>query len=279
MNIPELLRRSAEYLKFCGVAEAGAEAGLLLAHVLRTTREKIYLDRDLPIGQAELKQFLGLLKERGKRVPLAYLTNNREFMSLNFYVDQNVLIPRRETELLVEKTLRLGREYFSGRTNIMDLCTGSGAIAVSLAYYWPEAAVTATDIAKEALAVAARNAERTKVKIDLRLGDLFQPVTGEKFHIIVVNPPYVSEEEYPDCSQEVKKEPVQALLAGRDGLDYYRRIAEEAEEHLRLRGLILMEIGYSQGQKVAELFAGKGYATEISRDYAGLDRIVTARKE
>ncbi|XCH78956.1 MAG: peptide chain release factor N(5)-glutamine methyltransferase [Candidatus Dehalobacter alkaniphilus] len=281
----ELLRQGTQYLAQCGVADARVEADLILAFVLKTTRDKLYAERDRVIASPEKEIYNDFLKRRGQREPLAYLLKTREFMGLDFFVDPSVLIPRPETELLVEKVLELGknigreRENEEVSTKVLDLCTGSGAIAVAVAYYWNQASVVAVDMSSEALTVAKINAAKMNVNIDFRLGDLFAPVQGEKFSLIVSNPPYISEQEILECPPEVRKEPVLALLAGKDGLDFYRRIAMKATEFLSHGGIILVEIGYSQGTQVRELFKAAGYQTELFSDYAGLDRIVLARKE
>ncbi|AFV06898.1 Protein-N(5)-glutamine methyltransferase PrmC [Dehalobacter sp. UNSWDHB] len=281
----ELLRQGTQYLAQCGVADARVEADLILAFVLKTTRDKLYAERDRVIASPEKEIYNDFLKRRGQREPLAYLLKTREFMGLDFFVDPSVLIPRPETELLVEKVLKLGknigreRENKEVSTKVLDLCTGSGAIAVAVAYYWNQASVVAVDMSSEALTVAKINAAKMNVNIDFRLGDLFAPVQGEKFSLIVSNPPYISEQEILECPPEVRKEPVLALLAGKDGLDFYRRIAMKATEFLSNGGIILVEIGYSQGTQVRELFKAAGYQTELFSDYAGLDRIVLARKE
>jgi len=275
-----LLRESAAYLEKCGVPDARAEADFLLAHILNTTRERLYLDRERILTPATVEQFRRLVLQRGTRVPLAYIVKTREFMGLNFYVDPNVLIPRPETELLVEKALALIQTKFPGQTvRILDLCTGSGAIAISLAAHCRSAVIVATDISEQALAVARYNARQNKVWVDFRQGDLFEPVEGQKFDLIVTNPPYVSTDEYLRCSPEVKHEPALALLGGEDGLDFYRIIAAESGEYLNPAGMIILEIGNLQGVKVAKLMAVHGYKTEIFPDYAGWDRIVLARKE
>jgi release factor glutamine methyltransferase len=281
----ELLRQGTQYLAQCGVADARVEADLILAFVLKTTRDKLYAERDRVIASPEKEIYNDFLKRRGQREPLAYLLKTREFMGLDFFVDPSVLIPRPETELLVEKVLELGknigreRENEEVSTKVLDLCTGSGAIAVAVAYYWNQASVVAVDMSSEALTVAKINAAKMNVNIDFRLGDLLAPVQGEKFSLIVSNPPYISEQEILECPPEVRKEPVLALLAGKDGLDFYRRIAMKATEFLSHGGIILVEIGYSQGTQVRELFKAAGYQTELFSDYAGLDRIVLARKE
>ncbi len=275
----ELLHTGSEYLEAHGIAEPRTEADILMAYVLETSRDRLYLERDLQISRQDREKYAGFLIRRGNRKPLAYLLKTREFMGLEFYVDSRVLIPRPETEILVEIILEIGKNISYRRKKILDLCTGSGALAVAIAYYWREAAIVAADISQEALNVAVHNADLMKVKIDFRQGDLFQPVINERFDIIVSNPPYVSASEYSQCSPEVRQEPSLALLGGIDGLEFYRRIAAQADHFLYPGGVILMEIGSSQGIKVAEIFAGQAYKTVIIPDYAGLDRIVRAEKE
>lgn len=293
----ELAKSGAEYLKACDVPDSRAEADLLLAAILKVARATLYAEPDWEVSSQDRNDYLQLLTRRGNRQPLAYLLKTREFMGLEFYVDERVLIPRPETELLVEKTLEMGKTIAEKKNQteeknkvkkenkpeeqvrILDLCTGSGAIAVSLAFYFPSASVTAGDISWEALAVARQNALRLQAEVDFRQGDLFTPFPGETFDLLVSNPPYVSAEEYSRCSPEVQKEPSLALLGGQDGLEFYRKIALEGGNYLNPGGSILLEIGCSQGAVVARLFQEQGYKTAIFTDYAGLDRIVLAEKE
>ncbi|NLL53023.1 MAG: peptide chain release factor N(5)-glutamine methyltransferase [Peptococcaceae bacterium] len=286
LSVIQILLRGAEYLRARGVVQPRAEADILLAHTLGISRDKLYLSRNLKVSGQDQERFVKLLQRRGKREPLAYVVNKREFMGLEFYVDERVLIPRPETEILAEKVLTLretksqtgyNKEYKNPR--VLDLCTGSGALAISIAYYWPEAKVTAVDISDAALEVAKYNAAKMQTPIDLRRGDLFEPLNEDKFDIIVSNPPYVSQSEYKDCSPEVKQEPPLALLAGEDGLDFYRKIAAQASRFLCNEGLVLVEIGCTQGEQVIRFFTDQGFKTDIFRDYAGLDRIVLAAKE
>jgi len=276
----DLLKMGDQYLSSCGISEARAEADILLADVRGISRDKLYLEQDIEVSQEDKKHYLELLQRRGAREPLAYLRKTREFMGLDFYVDENVLIPRPETELLVEKAVAIGKDRFQGQgAYILDLCTGSGAVAISMASLWAQAMVSATDISKPALQIAKQNALLQHVQVDFFQGDLFAPVFGKKFDMIVSNPPYVSPEEYAGCSPEVRREPSLALLGGADGLDFYKRIATQAENVLKPEGIILLEIGYSQGLAVTELFRQSGYQTLIFPDYAGHDRIVIAEKE
>lgn len=280
LKIKDLLKEGAQYLESCAVPDARTEADLLLAYVRHIPRDKLYLDFDQDVLPGEKAQYLELVQKRGSRAPLAYLLETREFMGLNFYVNEHVLIPRPETEILAEKILEQGKTKYKGKAaRILDLCTGSGALAVTIARYWPEARITAVDISEEALLVAGKNAMRQSVKIDLRRGDLFTPVGNEQFDIIVSNPPYVSVSEYEQCSPEVKQEPALALLGGSDGLDFYRKIAVEAGNFLHPGGMVMLEIGCNQAAAVGRLLSSNGYKTAVFTDYAGLDRIVTAEKE
>jgi release factor glutamine methyltransferase len=276
----ELLKTGAKYLEARGISDARAEADLLLAFVLGTTRDKLYLESDRAVTPEACKHYQDFLCRRGDREPLAYLFKTREFMGLEFYVDPNVLIPRPETELLAEKALAiLKNSRTAGTLHVLDLCTGSGALAIAIACYTPDVKVWAVDISQAALGVAKKNARRNKAEIAFRLGDLFEPAAGEKFDLIVSNPPYVSEAEYDSCSPEVKREPPTALLGGKDGLDFYRRIAREVGNFLVPQGTLLLEIGCRQGSVVAALLAASGFKTDILPDYAGLDRIVVAQRE
>lgn len=279
-NIIELLKIGARYLEDREVADPRAEVDILLAHILGISRAGLYLQTERQVSEQEKSKFIELLTRRGDREPLAYLLKTREFMGLEFYVDQRVLVPRPETELLVEKILEIGKNKVSkGCLRLLDLCTGSGSIAVSAAYFCPKADIVAVDISQDALAVAKQNADRMQVEIDFRQGDLFGPVKGETFDIIVSNPPYISSAEYHLCPPEVKKEPVLALWGGDDGLDFYQRIAAQGESYLNPDGVIALEIGCSQGSEITRLFKARGFKAEIFPDYAGLDRIVLAEKE
>lgn len=281
-KILDILKDGTNYLSSSGVEDPRMEADLLLAFVLGISRDKLYLEREQEVFLKAQKEFARLLRLRAARKPLAYILKTREFMGLDFYVDERVLIPRPETELLVEKMLemeKLREKLQDYQARILDLCTGSGAIAVSAAFYCPSARVVATDISPEALEVARYNAEKNKVNVEFRLGDLLEPVKGEKFDWILTNPPYVSWDEYRKCSPEVREEPSLALLGGKDGLDFYRRLAGEARDYLNSGGRLLMEIGCTQGEQVCSLFQAKGFRTTVFPDLAGLDRIVLAEPE
>ncbi|MCD8108812.1 MAG: peptide chain release factor N(5)-glutamine methyltransferase, partial [Clostridiales bacterium] len=223
--------------------------------------------------------FRDLLEKRCRRIPLQYLTGEQEFMGLPFFVDGHVLIPRQDTELLVEEALRLLKDTEKQKMRVLDLCTGSGCIAVSLKKFCPEIAVTASDISAEALCMARKNAERNDMDVLFVRSDLFSDLTG-RFHMIVSNPPYIPTDIIPTLMPEVRiHEPWQALDGSADGLFFYRKILEEADRYLFPGGRLLFEIGYDQGGAVSELMREKGY-TEIEAvpDLQGLDRVVKGRR-
>ena len=275
----ELLLAGASYLKELDVEDSRVEADILLSYACGTSRDRLYLQLDAVVDECRKNRYIQFLQRRGLREPLAYILNRRDFMASDFYVDERVLIPRPETELLVVKALDGLKTKIKSQIRVLDLCTGSGVLAVTLARRWPEASVVATDISEEALAVARINADKFRAKVDFRQGDLFEPVKGDRFDLIISNPPYVSADEYEKCSPEVKKEPHLALLGGTDGLDFYRRISEEIWRYLRPGGRVLLEIGSGQALAVIELFEKKGYKCTLDFDLSGLDRIVLIEEE
>jgi len=243
-----------------GIAGARLEAQILLAHVLGCTRTQLYTGFDKPLGEAELASYRGLIKRRLAGEPVSYLVGETEFWGLAFHVDASVLVPRPDTETVIE-VARVARPDRAAACRILDLCTGSGAIAVSLAKEYPAARVVATEISAAAVAIARRNAERNAVaeRVDVRAGDLFAPVAGEVFELIVSNPPYIASAVIPTLSAEVRREPVVALDGGRDGLVFYDRICGAARAHLAPGGVLLVEHGYDQADAVRARFAAAGF--------------------
>ncbi|MDR1159684.1 MAG: peptide chain release factor N(5)-glutamine methyltransferase [Syntrophomonadaceae bacterium] len=276
-TIKSLLEWTAEYFKKKGFSASRLEAELLLATILGHDRVYLYVNYDKPLNDDECKLYREVILRRVHHEPYAYITGQKEFMSLKLNVNNQVLIPRPETEMLVEEALKAASALKSAR--ICDVGTGSGAIAVSLAYYCPSAQVYASDISEAALAVAIENAKINNVKVDFRSGDLLEPFMSEEpFDIIVANLPYISEDEYKKLMPEVRKyEPLQALLAPGDGLDLYRRFLPQARELLYSKGYLLIEIGYTQGSRAAEMMQGFT-EVQIKRDYSGKNRMLQARK-
>ena len=260
------------------IDSARLTAELLLAHTLTTQRVKLYMDLDRPLVADELSAFRALIQRRLSGEPTQYLVGHREFYGRRFAVDARVLIPRPETELLVEAVLR-GLPKDAPR-RVLDLCTGSGCIAVSVAKERPLAELIATDLSPDALQVAKANAEALGVSDRVRFieGDLLGPLAnGARFDAIVSNPPYIRTAELGSLQREVQREPRLALDGGEDGLDLVRRIVEGALAFLEPGGRLALEIGDEEGDAVKALLARAGYhEVAIEQDYARLDRLALA---
>ncbi|HEY5946979.1 MAG TPA: peptide chain release factor N(5)-glutamine methyltransferase [Kofleriaceae bacterium] len=243
-----------------GIASARLEAQLLLAHVLHCSRTQLYTNFDQPLGETELAAYRELIKRRLAGEPVAYLLGEQEFWGLPFYVDPAVLVPRPDTETVIEvaRSLRTDRK---APCRVLDLCTGSGAIAISLAKELPAARVIATDVSEAAAAIARRNAERNGVadRVEVRLGDLWEPVAGERFDLICANPPYIASSVIETLQKEVKREPRVALDGGADGLQFYDRICAAARIHLEPGGALVVEHGFDQADAVRERFTAAGF--------------------
>lgn len=243
-----------------GIAAARLEAQLLLAHVLGCSRVQLYTGFDKPLGEEELAAYRGLIKRRLGGESVSYLLGEQEFWGLKFHVDEHVLVPRPDTETLIEvaRALRTDR---AAPCRVLDLCTGSGAIAIALAKELPGATIVASDLSIDAVAVAKQNAERNTVadRVDVRVGDLFAPVVGERFDLIVANPPYIASAVIPTLSAEVRREPVLALDGGPDGLAFYDRICSMAREYLVPGGALVVEHGFDQADAVHARFERAGF--------------------
>jgi len=285
-SVREALRAGAELLHKAGIDSARLDVEVLLRHVLGVKTAELYLDFDLVLNAAAEREFKKLLLRRAGREPVAYITSHREFWSLDFVVTPEVLIPRPETELLVERALKLAtRLPAMSALNILDLGTGSGAIAVSLAKELPQARIFAVDISAAAIEIARLNARRHGVeeRMGFFCGDLFEPVAEERegFDLIVANPPYIRSGELAGLAPEIREwEPNTALDGGADGLLYYRRIIAGAGDYLKAGGSILLELGDAMGEAVARLFADSGgfEPAQVYRDYAGKERVIAAAK-
>ncbi len=247
--------------KFADANIAGArlEAQLLLAQVLQCTRTQLYMNFDKPMAEPELAAYRELIKRRLAGEPVAYLLGETEFWSLPFYVDANVLVPRSDTETVIE-VVRGIRTDRAAACRVLDLCTGSGVIAVALAKELPNATVIATEVSEAAAAIARRNAERNHLSVEVRVGDLFAPVRGETFDLIAANPPYIASAVIATLSPEVRREPRLALDGGADGLAFYDRICAAAREHLSPGGALVVEHGFDQAADVRARFAAAGLA-------------------
>jgi len=283
-TVLRIMRWSGEYLEGKGVERGRLDAEHLLAHALGVPRLQLYLQFDRPLEPEELDSFRPLLRRRAEREPLQYILGRAAFRELDLRVDRRVLVPRPETEILVDEVLSWARADGGAALTAVDVGTGSGAIALSLLEEGPFARVVATDASEDALAVAALNAEETghQARIELRRGSLFEPLRGdERFDVVVSNPPYVAEAEAATLEPEVGVwEPAGALFGGPDGLSVLRAIVTGAAPFLRGGGLLALEVGASQaGQVVAAVEAAGGYDdVRVRRDLAGRQRVVTARR-
>ena len=263
-----------------GIAGARLEAQLLLASVLKCTRTQLYMGFDKPLADTELAGYRALIKRRLGGEPVAYLLGEHEFWGLPIYVDPSVLVPRPDTETVVE-VARATRTDRTAPCRALDLCTGSGAIALALAKELPAAQIIATDVSAEAVAIAKRNVERNAFadRIEVRHGDLFAPLAGEMFDLIVSNPPYIATSVIATLSAEVNKEPVLALDGGADGLAFYDRICAEASAYLIEGGVLVVEHGFDQAETVRARFERAGFIdVTLVHDLAKNPRVTWARR-
>ena len=281
-----LLKTGTRILQEAGVPDARIDAEQLLLEATGKTRSFLFIHKDGPCDPECAARYLQHLQRRCRREPLQYIIGSQEFMGLPFRVSPSVLIPRQDTEILVERAIQEAKEMDSGQ-QILDMCCGSGAIAVSCAYYLPQAEVTACDISEDALSIAGENAEQNGVadRMTFLKSDLFtcfrewpQPPV---FDLVLSNPPYIPAAIIPTLQPEVAAhEPGIALDGGEDGLDFYRILAEEAWQYMRPGALLLLEIGSDQAGAVSSLLKQDGHygETEVIRDLAGLDRVICTRR-
>ncbi|KGK86628.1 SAM-dependent methyltransferase [Desulfosporosinus sp. HMP52] len=281
MKVIDGMRWGESELLKKGIDNSRFDADLLLAEVLKVTRDRLYLDWDRILSEQESEHYQKLIQRRSENVPLQYILGRQEFMGLSFYVDERVLIPRADSEVLVEKCLDILRQDHKNELvrsiRVADLCTGSGVLAISLAHFFPSAEVLGVDLSPGALEVAQLNAKQLGVPVQWRQGDFVESIRGEYWDYVITNPPYVSAEDYRQCAPEIFHEPVMAFLGGTDGLDFYRRLANEIRPLLNPQGKVLMEIGWNQAEAVCKLFQLNGFKTEVFSDLAGRDRVILAR--
>lgn len=276
MTYRECYEQGCRTLQAAGIEEAALDARLLLEAVCGTDRNDLLVHGEQPVEPEAEEKYFGWIGKRAGRIPLQQLTGEQDFMGLTFTVNENVLIPRQDTEILVEEVLK---ELHDGM-RILDMCTGSGCILLSLLHYSNDCEGLGVDLSAEALEVAGRNVLKvlTPEKAEhahFLQSDLFEKVEG-KFEIIVSNPPYIASAEVDRLMPEVRDhEPRMALDGTEDGLEFYRRIIAEAGQYLVSSGMLFFEIGYDQGQAVSELMREHGYReVQVVQDYAGLDRVV-----
>jgi release factor glutamine methyltransferase len=296
-TIQKLLGWVTEYFTGKGVDSPRLNAEWLLCYALGLKRIELYTQFSKVVGQEQLSHLHELVKRAGTHEPIAYLTGKKEFYSLEFEITKDCLIPRPETELLVEHAIEFLRTrnglphematspVSRGEQFVCDLCTGSGCVAVAIARNFANCRIVATDISDAALAVAEKNVAKHGLmnRIKLLQGDLFEPVIAglgpAKFDLIVCNPPYVSEPDYEKLAPNVKNfEPKSALTAGKEGLDIIKKIIADAGRHLKPAGTLMLEIGNEQGNAVRNLLETTGHfsAVKIEKDYSNLDRLAIA---
>lgn len=276
MTIMDAIKKGMIELKNSNIESPKLKSRLLMQYVLKQTRQYIIVnDLNQISKEDEERYFVGISKLRAG-VPLEHITHQREFMKLNFYINENVLIPRQDTEILVEEVINIAKRIKNPK--ILDLCTGSGAIAVSLAKYLTESEITATDISNKALEIAKKNAKINEVenRITFISSDLFTNIPEEKYDIIVSNPPYIRRNVIETLDEQVRKEPYMALDGGLDGLDFYRKIIKNSYEYLKYHGFLCLEIGFDQKIDVIELIENeeKFENTYSKKDLFDNDRII-----
>ena len=282
MNYKEIYLWGRSELEKAGISEYELDARLLLEHICHTNRNTLLVHGDREVAGEEEAKYREAIAVRRSRVPLQHITGVQEFMGLEFKVNKHVLCPRQDTECLVEEVMR----YLHDGNRILDMCTGSGCILLSLLHYSNHCSGIGADISKEALTVAAENTEKIAAMkrpnpwdektVELIHSDLFSNVPEEKFDIIVSNPPYIASAVIPTLMEEVRvHEPMSALDGMEDGLFFYRKIVAESRNYLVKEGMLFFEIGHDQGQAVSDMMAEAGFMEiTVVKDFAGLDRVV-----
>ena len=274
LTIKQTLTKGTIMLKNSNIESPKLKARLLLQYILKKSRQYLIVYDNQEVDKKAQWEYFVNIEKLTKGMPLQHITHTQEFMKMDFYVDENVLIPRPDTEILVEETIKIAQTMESPK--ILDLCTGSGAIAISLKKYIPSARVYAVDISKKALEIAKKNAHRLEAEVKFIESNLFEKIKNEKFDIIVSNPPYIKKSDINYLSQEVQKEPQIALDGGYDGLDFYRKISYQAMDYLKFGSYLCFEIGYDQKEEVLEILKGIEHYTKTycKKDLCGNDRVV-----
>ncbi len=270
-TIGEILAMSAQFLKEKQCPRYRRDAEDLIAHALKLERMELYMEFDRPVQEFELELLRGLLKRAGKGEPIEYMIEQVIFYHCNIAVGPGVLIPRPETEILVDRVCKL---LHGSEMAVWDLCTGSGCIGIALKKACPTLYVTLSDISEKALEFAALNAKNNAVDVEILKGDLLAPFAGKKANAVICNPPYVSSKEFLTLDPSVKDfEPKEALIGGEDGLFFYRRLAEDLPKYLHPNAKVFFEIGENQGESIVKLFAAPVWKNaRVEKDWAGKDR-------
>lgn len=274
----DALEYGKQRLLECEIEDANLDAWLLLEYVSGISRSWYFVHEDEEISENDIEEYQILIEQRGKHIPLQQLTKEAYFYGMKFFVNENVLIPRQDTEVLVEQVLSLSKE--KENLKLLDMCTGSGCILLALLANLKQALGTGVDLSEKALEVAQRNGKELGIEVSWVQSDLFDKVSGS-YDIIVSNPPYIETSVIEGLMDEVKLyEPRMALDGTEDGLFFYREITMQAGKYLKNNGILAFEIGYNQGKAVSEFMKENGYKeVQVLQDLAGLDRVVTGRIE
>ena len=279
MTIRETLRKGMIILKSNGITEPNLKSRLVMQYILKKPRKYLIVYDDEILTLRQEVDYFKLIKKIASGIPVQHITHRQEFMKMDFYVDENVLIPRPDTEILVEEVIKIAKRINAKK--ILDLCTGSGAIAVSIAKYIEDSQITAVDISEKALNIANKNAKENGVEgqITFVKSNLFENLANDKYDMIVSNPPYIKQDLIKKLDKEVQKEPEIALNGGIDGLDFYRKIIKKAYEFLKFNGYLCFEIGFDQKEDVIKLLEEEKKYINIyaKKDLCDNDRIVIAK--
>ncbi len=283
MTIREIINEATRSLEAVGIPSARLDAEILLSFCLKRDRLDFFKNPEMQITKNKQADFKKLVARRLKWEPVAYITGRKEFWSFTLEVNKDVLIPRPDTEVIVEEALSICKTQAFDKPRILDIGTGSGAIALALAKELPQAKIVATDISPAALTLARKNARRLGLakQIEFPRGDLFEPVDGI-FDIIVSNPPYIANQEYQELPAGVKDyEPRQALWAGQTGVEFYEKLIYQSKNHLKENGWLLLEIGAKQGESVRSMMESAGVydRIDVRADYASMPRVIKGRKK
>ena len=277
MTIREALNKGMIILKSNNIETPKLKARLLLQYILKKNRQYLIVYDNKEIDKKQQWEYFINIEKLANGVPLQHITHTQEFMKMDFFVNENVLIPRPDTEILVEEVIEIAKKM--EKPKILDLCTGSGAIAISIAKNVPSAEVWSIDISEKALEVAKKNANNLQAKVKFKKSNLFNNINKTKFDIIVSNPPYIKKADIKLLSNEVQKEPEIALDGGYDGLDFYRKIASQAIDYLKFGSYLCFEIGFDQQEDVTEIIKNTKHFnnTYCKKDLFGNDRVIVTK--
>ena len=278
MKIKEAIEQGVKRLKEAGIKTPITDTHLILSKVLNIPRWKLITEKDKYLSTEEKRKFFSLIEKRTERYPLGYILGEKEFFNIKLKIEEGVLIPRPETELLVEEVLKRIPE--NKKIIGLEIGIGSGAISIALLKNRPNLIMYGVDISEKALQLSALNAKINNVldRFIIIKSNLFENIPDIKFDFIVSNPPYIAQEEYETLEEEVKKEPIEALIAGKEGTEFYERIINQGINYLKEKGFFAFEIGYRQGEYVKKLLENKGFKVSIIKDYQGHDRVVIGER-